>query len=89
MITKNNLKFCFDSLKESEIKKVMDSRKDYVSFWLHIFNAGGFATVKPVNYSEKKELKHSDNGMLLLDKDDFLRLFKESESVNPFLIEYL
>ena len=89
MITKDNLKFCFDSLKESEIKEAMESKRDHISFWLHIFNTGSFATVEPVNYSEMKELKHSNNGMLLLDKDDFLRLFKESESVNPFLIEYL
>ena len=48
MITKDNLKFCFDSLNESEIKKVMDSRKDYVSFWLHIFNTGSFRGISPI-----------------------------------------
>lgn len=89
MITKDNLTFCFDNLTESEIKKVMSSKKDYISFWLHIFNAGGFATAKPKNYSEKHEKRHADNGMLFIDKDDFLRLFKESDSLNPFLIEYL
>ena len=89
MITSENLKYCFDNLNKKEIKKAMQSNKDYIKFELHIFNVGGFATIKAVHYSEKKENKITSNGNIFCDKDTFLQLFIESESKNKYLKKYI
>tara|TARA_R110000772_G_scaffold35637_4_gene85791 strand:+ start:15493 stop:15762 length:270 start_codon:yes stop_codon:yes gene_type:complete len=89
MITANSLKEFFDSLNKKEIKKAMDSAKDYILFEAHIFNAGGYATIKAKHYSEKKERKATDNGNVFCDKDAFLQLFNESESENKHLKKYV
>jgi len=86
MITKDNIKHCFDSLTSSEISEVFDSNCDFMAFECHTFNVGSYATIKPFYFGE---FESESNGNLFIDKDDFLRLFKESDSVNPYLIELL
>ena len=89
MITQDNLKFAFDNLNKEEIQKVMDSNFDYLKFEISHFNTGSVSNIEACDYSEETEQELSDNGNMLIDKDDFLILFEESESVNPFLIEYI
>ncbi len=89
MITKDNLKFCFDNLNQDEVEKVMNSNTDYVLFELHVFNAGGFASAEPKEYNEDEEREANDNGQLFIDKDDWLRLFTECESTNQFFNDYI
>ena len=89
MVTSENLQFCFDNLNKKEIKKAMDSNKDFIKFELHIFNAGGFTTIKAVNYSAKKENRTIENGNIFCDKSIFLGLFIESEATNKHLKKYI
>jgi hypothetical protein len=89
MITKDNLKECFDMLTEDDVNKVMTSKKDYVIFELCSTNAMSAAYCTPADYDEEEAQAIVDNGDVYCDKDDFLRLFEESESVNPFLIEWM
>jgi hypothetical protein len=89
MITRDNLKFAFDDLNEEQIKKAFESEKNYLLFELCHFNAGSFSCLIAVDYDEEEDQDARDNGNLFIDKDDFLQLFKESESVNPYLIELI
>ena len=89
MITSENLQFCFDNLNKKEIKKAMQSNKDYIKFELHTFNTGGFATIKAVHYSDKKETKTTNNGNVFCDKDTFLQLFIDSNSTNKYIQKYI
>jgi len=87
MITKENLIFCFENLKEEEINKAfeIESEKDYILFSLHVFNIGGFATIKAYNYDEEKQTESDHNGSLFMCKDDFLQLYKDSKAQNKHL----
>lgn len=88
MITKENLKECFDSLTESEINLAFNEEPyNYIEFWVHSFNAGCYASISCCDYTEEKHEECISNGMIFCDKDDFLRLFEESGSVNQFLME--
>jgi hypothetical protein len=89
MTTKDNLKYCFDNLDQDDIREAMESNKDYVVFELHSFNTGSYPSLEGVKYSAEMQIETHDKGNIYCDKDDFLRLFKESESVNPFLIDWM
>jgi len=89
MITKENLKSVMDAITKEDIEKVFNSNDDYLALQLYIFNAGYVVelnSIEPCTY-DSEEIEA--NGGLIIDKDDFLRLFKESESINPFLIELI
>lgn len=89
MITKESLKFCFENLGEDEIAIAMDSDKDYVLVELHTTNVGSYSTVEPYDYDDDIAQEAGDNGQLFIDKDDFLRLYEESEANNTYLEEYV
>lgn len=89
MITKDNLKFAFDDLNKEQIKKAFESEHDFLKFELCIFNVGACSMLEATEYKEEEEEETSGNGNLFIDKDQFLQLFKESESINPFLIELI
>jgi len=89
MITKENLKSVMDSITKEDIEKVFNSNDDYLSLQLYIFNAGYFVELNSIEPYTNKSEEIEANGGLIIDKDDFLRLFKESESINPFLIELI
>jgi hypothetical protein len=40
-----------------------------------------------MDYDEETENDANNNGQLFCDKDTFLQLYKESKSLNPFLME--
>ena len=89
MITPENLTYLFDNLKADEITKAFESHFDYLAFECHIFNTGCNATLEAFEYSEKREQEITNNGNLFCDKETFLQLFKDSDSLNPFLIELI
>ena len=89
MITNDNLKWAFDNLNETEIEKAMGGNHDHVIFEVHTCNAGGFSSLRAEHYDEDRAQEIEGNGDLYMDKDQFLELVKESESVNPFLIKWL
>jgi hypothetical protein len=89
MITKDNLHFCFDNLQQKEIKEAFESPMEYLEFELSHCNAGAFSTIKPSDFCYEKDHEALINGQQFIHKDDFLELFKESVSVNPFLLELI
>lgn len=88
MITRDNLKFCFESLNEEEVDVLMNDNGDFVLFELHVFNAGGYATAVRMDYDEETEQEAHDNGQIFCDMDDFLRLYEESGANNEFFNKY-
>lgn len=90
MITKDNIKEVLSSLQEEDIHQAMDSDKDYVAVRLHTFNAGYKATIEPMDYSDEDEvLEVVESGNILIDKNEFLRLYVESGAYNKTIEEYI
>ena len=87
MITAQNLSIAFNSLTKTQISEAMNSPHDYIS----MFISGNYEHVylESSDYSEEENEEIQACGGVYTDKDEFLRLFKESESVNPFLIELI
>jgi hypothetical protein len=86
MITKDNLSSVLDMLTEQEINDTMDARTDMV---LLTVSGYGYVSLTPSFDYEADQEEAEATGGIWCDKDDFLRLFSESESVNPFLIELI
>jgi hypothetical protein len=88
MITKDNLKAVFDNLNKSQIEEAMNYDSDYVYFGVSSF---GSYFVNKVPNDDLLEIQSDAEaeGNLVCDKDDFLRLFKESDSLNPWLIQLM
>lgn len=88
MITKNNLTEVLNALTKEQIENVFEAKCDHVCLW-----TGGYGQIyfDPIlsNCIEQGEKCAEETGGIFCDKDDFLRLFSESESINPFLIELI
>ena len=90
MITENNIKEVLSSLQEEDVYQAMDSDLDYVAVRVHIYNTGYKATIEPMDYSNEEEvLEVIDSGNILIDKDEFLRLYVESGAFNKTIEEYI
>jgi hypothetical protein len=86
MITKDNFSSVFDALTEEEINETMYASTDMVL--LTVSGYGCVSLTPSFDYEADQEEAEATGG-IWCDKDDFLRLFSESESVNPFLIELI
>lgn len=86
MITRENLSSVLDMLTEEQISNAMEAKTDYV---LLTVNGYGYVSLTPSFDYEEDEQEAEQTGGILCDKDEFLRLFSESESINPFLIELI
>jgi hypothetical protein len=88
MITKDNLSEILNFLTKEQIENVFESNCDHVCLWL-----GGYGNIYfdpiPNNCFEQGEQMANDTGGIFCDKDTFLTLFKESDSINPFLIQLI
>jgi hypothetical protein len=80
MTIRENIKEVLESLPPCEIITAIDGESDYLFLQLSIFNAGWYATLENVPYSE--ELAENGDGNLFLDKDDLLRLLQEVQYSN-------
>ena len=85
MITQNNLKEYFDNLTAKDISEAIDSNVDYIGCYI---NGYGYVYAIPMD-GEMCEDDLLSMGGFQCDKDDFLRLFMESESLNPFLLKLI
>lgn len=85
MITSENIKKYFDLLTESDINEAMNSDVDYIGCYI---NGYGYVYAIPMDTNDCDEDLISMGGFKC-DKDDFLRLFQESQSLNPWLIDLL
>jgi hypothetical protein len=86
MITRDNLTSVLDMLTEQEIKESMEAKTDMVL--LTVSGYGCVSLTPSFDYEADQEEAESTGG-ILCDKDEFLRLFSESDSINPFLIELI
>ena len=86
MITIDILSSVLDMLTEQEIKESMEAKTDMV---LLTVSGYGYVSLTPSFDYEADQEEAESTGGIWCDKDDFLRLFSESESVNPFLIELI
>ena len=86
MITRDNFSSVLDMLTEQEINDTMNARTDMV---LLTVNGYGYVSLTPSFDYEADQEEAEATGGIWCDKDDFLRLFSESESINPFLIELI
>tara|TARA_R110000737_G_scaffold22393_1_gene41013 strand:+ start:1036 stop:1293 length:258 start_codon:yes stop_codon:yes gene_type:complete len=85
MITQNNLKEYFDNLTAKDISEAIDSNVDYIGCYI---NGYGYVYAIPMDANDCEEDLLSMGGFQC-DKDDFLRLFMESGSLNPFLLKLI
>ena len=85
MITKDNLKQYFDLLSESDVNESINSNVDYIGCYI---NGYGYVYAIPMDV-EMCEDDLVSMGGFQCDKDDFLRLFMESESLNPFILKLI
>lgn len=86
MITKNNITEVMNLITEKEVNEVMNSKCDYIGLSVSSY---GIVTLEIVNGDEELEEQIISGGGLICDKDEFLRLYVESESINPFLLELI
>ena len=86
MITIDILSSVLDMLTEQEIKESMEAKTDMVL--LTVSGYGCVSLTPSFDYEADQEEAESTGG-IWCDKDEFLRLFSESESINPFLIELI
>lgn len=85
MITTENIKDYFDLLTESDINEAINSDVDYIGCYI---NGYGYVYAIPMDTNDcDEDLIYM--GGFKCDKDDFLRLFEESESLNPFLLKLI
>lgn len=87
MITRDNLTEVFNLINEEQIKQVFSTKNDYVSLYIDGYGNVFFDSID-IN-DEERENEILSAGGIICDKDDFLRLFEESGSLNPFLIELI
>ena len=77
MITPENFIAAIKAISKEDIAHEINLPHDYVLFELHIFNTGGFATIRSLDYDREKEQEAVDNGNIFTDKDSFLMLCDE------------
>jgi len=89
MITPSIHKYIYNSMGRKNIEEVMAASKDYVEIALDITNNSSMVTLTAHDYDSVLEESIIAEGNLFVDKDDFIRLYKESDSDNPYFIEYV
>jgi hypothetical protein len=87
MITSSNLKSCFEELSANQVKLALGGKSDTI-----VMTAGGYGNVmveNGSNYTDEELEEATDNGQLVCDKDDFLRLYAECGADNTAFEPYL
>ena len=77
MITQGNLKEVLIDLGREAIQEAIDQVHDWVKLELHTSNAGGYATIESIDYSEEEEQEVTGIGNVFCDKDNLLILIDE------------
>jgi len=76
MITRENFKEAFNSIKSENIERELNKEGDYIAVTLSGY---GHVFIKSTHWNEETEEECVSCGGMLADKDDFLRLLKEAE----------
>ncbi len=65
MITKDNIKNVVNSLSDKDKKRVLNSDKEYAVLYLHVFNAGSYASIRLTNdYNRYKNVYRTGGATL-------------------------
>jgi len=88
MITSENITYYFDNLSEVQINETFSGSGDNIAACFGSYGYPYLDLITSENEIEMRENAESTGGFIC-DKDDFLRLFQESESLNPWLIDLL
>ena len=75
-------------ISEAQIKNVLESGCEYVCLWVGSY---GIVYLDPIGNSilDIGQRCADETGGIFCDMDTFIELFKESSSINPFLIELI
>lgn len=87
MITRDNLKECFESITLQDVKQLEQEQGDFIAMTLSVFNAGGVVTVERGDWNEETNQEQAESGQIYCNCDEFLRLYEESGANNEFLDE--
>lgn len=87
MITRENLKECFEDITEEDVWILEQTQGDLIAMSLSIFNVGGVVTVERGDWNEETSQEQAESGQIYCDCDDFLMLYDESGAKNKFLDE--
>ena len=90
MITRENIAEVLNNISKEDVEKVFNSQNDYVALEVYIFNTEYVVELNSIDTrlcSDAEQIQM--DGGIVTDKDEFLRLFAESGSINPYLIEQL
>ena len=89
MITSNNITEFFDMLTKEQIDETLKSGAGYCVLKLSVFNTGAFAYLRPTDADHEEREEVESAGGIICDKEDLLRLFKESNSKNEHFDNWL
>jgi hypothetical protein len=85
MITQNNLKTYIESFSQGDINEIIYYNADYIGCYI---NGCESKYAVPV-YDDADAIEVESAGGFVCDKDHFFELFKESESINLFLLNLI
>jgi len=88
MITTENLTYYFDNLSEAQINDCFNNCGDLLCVCLGSYGYSYLTLLTTENQVLQIETANNTGGFIC-DKDEFLRLFEESDSLNPWLIDLL
>ena len=75
MVTKDNLKDVISSLSNKDKKRILNSSKEFTVIYLHVFNAGWYATIRLTDdYNRYKNVSYNGNAILYtIEVQDLLK----------------
>ena len=76
MITRENLKDVINSLSDSAKKRILNSSKEYVVLYLHVFNVGSYVTIRLTD-DYRRYINVSNNGNAILCTQDVQDLLND------------
>ena len=86
MITRDNITSVLNSLTKEQVNEVMNnSNSDNIGLYINGYGNVYFESVE-CNDTEREE-EIINTGGLVCDKDNFLTIFMECDSINPFLLQ--
>ena len=69
MITKDNLQDVINSLSEKEKNRILNSDKEFIVLYLHVFNVGCYVTIRLTNdYNRYKNVSNFGNAILYTEE---------------------
>lgn len=87
MITKDNFKEIVNNISELDIYEALHSNNQYISLYI-TGNVGMVIFNGHIEYSEDEDEEIQSAGGLYCDIDSFLQLCKESEVINPAIVDF-